>query len=121
MPNAARRPSIPAPIPLHTEIALARDDVTYTGTFSHLGRKVRIRIRSNAYDFQCSAIVETLDETKLAWNPLASIHHSRMKTPDKLCYSPLATGDPAIAETRLLPLFRDDIDALLSQFTDLAS
>lgn len=50
------------------------------------GRKVRVRIQSDSYDFQSYARAEVWDGNK--WNEVATRPYSQMDTPYGLCYAP---------------------------------
>jgi hypothetical protein len=93
---------------IHRDIAKGRQSVVFTETLQVGAAKLRIRIESDSYDFQCSARIEAFSPTDLKWNPLAHIHHANMKTPDKLVYHPANEGtNPAY--------FQADRDNLLNQ------
>jgi hypothetical protein len=51
---------------------------TYTALWEAAGRKVRIRIRVESYEFQSYAVAEVLDPATMHWNQVADIHYSRI-------------------------------------------
>jgi hypothetical protein len=66
-----------------------RQDVTLTETFrDNNGRKIRLSIKSDSYEFQCHAYAEVWSPTNLRWNRVASIPHANMKTRSGLAYLP---------------------------------
>ena len=48
--------------------------------FEHKGRKLKVAICRNAYDFQSSAKIAIQDKNTLGWLPLAAIPYPQMKT-----------------------------------------
>jgi hypothetical protein len=93
---------------LHREIGYGQQDVDYTEIVTLDAHKLRIRIRSNSYRFQCFARIELWSGVK--WEPLGDVHYSRMGTPDSLAYYPEATK-------RAIPfsMFERDRMALIAQ------
>lgn len=74
------------------EISPGQQDVTSTSIFIRGQSKVRIKIKSDSYDFQSFARAELFDAASNSWSIAASIHHGQMSTPPKLCYKPQGTG-----------------------------
>ena len=71
------------------EITKHRQGVQYLKIVKHSsGHKLRIKIYSDSYKFQCTALVEVFNPQNLAWNEVARIPHAAMDTPDKLVYNP---------------------------------
>lgn len=68
--------------------------------------KVRIKIKSDSYDFQSYARAEVFDQAALKWNQVASIHYSKMSTPSKLAY---------VKPTCNFSVFERDIQKLLDE------
>lgn len=68
------------------QVAVGAQDVDYVALGRHAGHKVRIRIRSNPYDFQCHAYADVWSATDLKWNRIGSIPPALMNTPASLCY-----------------------------------
>ena len=48
--------------------------------FEYKGRKLKVAIRRNAYDFQSFAKIAIQDKNTLGWLPLAAIPYPQMKT-----------------------------------------
>lgn len=67
--------------------------------------KVRIRIKSDSYDFQSYAIAEVYSPHTLSWNELDKIPYGNMRTPAKLAYKTGAT----------IKEFEGDFDTLLER------
>lgn len=65
-------------------VAIGRQDVTYTEVLRCGTHKLRVSINSNAYDFQSWARIDAFDPKALQWNLLASIPYALMKTPHGL-------------------------------------
>src|SRR5690606_13691855 len=65
-------------------ISLDDQNVNFTALLRVDGHKVRLRIRSNPYSFQCHAVAEIWHSGDLRWNGIASIGHGSMKTPTSL-------------------------------------
>lgn len=96
---------------LSKEIGRGRQSVTYRETFEHNGKKVRIEIKSDSYDFQCYARVSVFHDFQ--WNKIDSIHHSRMQTPPKLIYRQYDLANEAdfkADRNRLVKLAKDVLD-----------
>ena len=76
--------------------------------------KLKIKIRSNAYKSQCSAVISRFDGTQ--WHPLYSIDGGAMKTEEGLIYKvrrPIANvNDPQPVH---IGSFVDDYAALLNR------
>ena len=68
--------------------------------------KVRIKIKSDSYDFQSFARAEAFNPQSLEWNPIASIPYSNMKTKTGLVYQQGEVGPGA---------FEADFNTLLEQ------
>jgi hypothetical protein len=68
--------------------------------------KVRLKIKSDSYDFQSYARADVFNPESLSWNPLASIPYSNMKTKTGLVYQPGQVGWEA---------FETDLQTLLVQ------
>ena len=71
-------------------ISKGRQSVLYQEVFKIGDNSLKIEIKSDSYDFQCSAKVSWLDRNERKWNVLHNIHHGSMKTPNELCYHPQA-------------------------------
>lgn len=96
-----------------SHITRSRDDVIFTANYNIGGFKVRVKIRSNSYDFQSYAIVEVWNKDLLKWNRLESIHYSDMKTPAGLNYQPKSV----VLDSQ----FVDDTNALVKMAEGLLS
>ena len=68
--------------------------------------KIRVKIKSDSYDFQCYAKSEAYNPQTLSWNPIASIGFSNMKTKKSLAFTPHPVGFSA---------FEADINTLVAQ------
>ena len=66
-------------------ISKGTQDVTYKEIFELNGRKVKVEVKSDSYDFQCYARVKVLDLHN-GWYVLYAIPHSEMKTRSGLYY-----------------------------------
>lgn len=86
------------------EIAKGRQSVNAQQIFSIGGAKIRVRIKSDAYDFQSYATAEVWSAESLSWNEVHSIQPANMATQHGLAYKPTAphAGD-----------FLQDIDTLV--------
>lgn len=80
----------------------------YESTLTISGRKIKIEIRRNAYDFQSWAIALLFDGNK--WNQIAHIPHPQMK-----CMHVSYVGNASVED------FREDTDALIKEVTMLIS
>jgi len=66
-------------------ISFKENDVYYQELFEMAGYRMRIDIRSNSYDFQCSATIRLWSgDSAVGWTPLGSINAGSMQTKDKL-------------------------------------
>lgn len=74
------------------EISQGKQDVNATFIFNRGPSKVRIKIKSDSYDFQSFARAELFDASSNSWSIAGTIHHGQMSTPPKLCYMPKGTG-----------------------------
>jgi hypothetical protein len=80
----------------------------FTRLFKMGDKKLKIEIKSDAYDCQCYANIQIFNRESLQWNNLHSIHYSAMATPPKLVYrSP--TVDSFKIDTDLLTKYAEDI------------
>lgn len=78
---------------LDTKLAQGDQDVILVNLYrAAQGEKLKVRIRSNAYEAQCSASCSIWSPEKRAWNSLVSIEPSLMATESKLCYQPKKAG-----------------------------
>lgn len=68
------------------EVAKGQQDVVFKEILVTGGLRLRVDIRSDAYDFQSHARIDVFRPADLKWNHLASIHYSVMTTPHKLYY-----------------------------------
>ena len=69
----------------------------YESLWTLRGRKIKIYIRRNAYDFQNEARVSILVETKDQWNPLTSLPRTELKC-NKISYVDRDVTASAFAE-----------------------
>ncbi|MDF9779045.1 hypothetical protein [Pseudomonas baetica] len=76
---------------IHSDIARGRQSVNAIFLFDRGTAKARIKICSDAYDFQSFARVELFSTTNLDWNVVGYIPYPEMKTPHKLAYMPTGT------------------------------
>lgn len=68
------------------------------------GKKVRIDIKSDSYNFQSHAWADVWNPATLSWNRVANIHFSDMKTPEGLAYK---------QDWKMDEHYADDVDYLL--------
>lgn len=95
--------------PLNTEVAVGDSDAILTQIYEFSGgHKMRLKIRSNAYRFQCSAKIERHDGAQ--WHELARIEPMAMETPHGLVYGKRTRGE-------LMRAFDADRETLLDQAT----
>lgn len=66
-------------------VSKGTQDVTYKEIFELNGRKVKVEVKSDSYDFQCYARVKVLDVNN-GWYVLYAIPYSEMKTRSGLYY-----------------------------------
>ena len=71
---------------LNSTIAKGDQDVILDSIYEHLDHKLRVKIRSDSYIFQCSAVIEIFTDN--GWKNLHSIHYGIMNTPKGLYYKP---------------------------------
>ncbi len=76
------------------EIAKGDQYMHYTEIVDIAGEKLKISIKSDAYESQTYARIKVFSPTEKTWNDLASIHYSKMQTPAKLVYK-ASHDDPA--------------------------
>ena len=88
---------------LNSTIAKGKQDVILDSIYEHLDHKLRVKIRSESYMFQCLAYIEIFTDN--GWKNLHSIHYGIMNTPKGLYYKPGLEG--------LLPYFSEDVETLL--------
>jgi hypothetical protein len=93
-------------------IAKKRSDVTFTEILKYKSHKLRVRIRSNSYDFQNSAVIDRWDGAK--WNVVYTIPYTAMTTPDGLA----TVREPA---TMLGKYFLDDREKLVKMALKIIS
>ena len=62
------------------------DAVSRIEVFEYKGRKFKVDIKSDGFDFQSHARIKLWDGDK--WNLVDSIHFSNMKTPHQLRFHP---------------------------------
>lgn len=68
-------------------VAPLTQSVLFTETYvASGGRRLRVRIESDAYDHQSTARISMLGLNDAKWNLIASIPFSRMRTPHRLYY-----------------------------------
>ncbi len=73
---------------LDLEFSVGRQDVICTVLAQMGEHKLRLRLRSDSYKFQCHAYAEVLQKADgIKWERLVSIDHSNMATPEGLCYN----------------------------------
>jgi len=72
---------------LDVSVARGQQDVTFTELLEREGEKFRIKIRSNAYKSQSSAVLEIWSPGARQWNELVRLDPMEMSTPEGLCYS----------------------------------
>jgi hypothetical protein len=97
---------------LNKQIARGRQSLDYRETLEHKGKKVRVRIQSDSYDFQSYAIVELFDGGK--WNQLDIIPFSEMETNEGLYYK---VKDSNLSKYSYL--FQKDRDKLIKLAQDV--
>lgn len=97
---------------LSSDISKGDQSVLFKETLNYGAKKVRIEIKSDAYEKQCFARVSLWDGEK--WNRIDFIPSSKMNTEDKLAYQP---GNKGLRESNfsadrkiLLKLAADVID-----------
>lgn len=96
---------------LNREVSAQRSDLTYTELLELAGlHKLRIRIRSNFYMFQCHAIVERWNGE--AWHEVYQIDPGAMQTPAGL--STLHTHPSQGVRADQTPAFQPDRETLIS-------
>lgn len=78
---------------------------------SEAGLKIKIDIKSDAYDFQSFARVSVFNQSELKWNVISSIPFANMNTPTKLFYSINRSENPAI----LTDKFQKDVEILIKE------
>jgi hypothetical protein len=100
---------------LNKEVGLGRQDLNYKEIAEIAGHKVRVRIKSDSYDFQSYAIVEVFSELK--WNQVDFIHFSQMNTPEGLYYKVDRNGELSTSECH----FKKDRDALIKIASEVLS
>jgi len=66
------------------EIGIGQQSVTFTEVIKLGEAKLRIRIKSDAYEFESFACIDIWDQAGSKWNSLSTIHFSNMKTPHGL-------------------------------------
>ena len=69
---------------LDVSISLDDSDVNFVALLAVAGHKVRLRIRSNSYDFQCYAYADAWSKSDLRWQNIGDIGHGSMQTPSGL-------------------------------------
>jgi hypothetical protein len=79
---------------LHTEIGTGRQSVCYTELIELAGRKLKVFIESDSYDFQSCARISALQPDAVKWEVIGSIHYSKMWTQHKLKYMPIGANSP---------------------------
>jgi len=94
------------------EIGKGKQSVNFTETVEIKGKKIRINIKSDAYDFQSYAKAQGFNPDTMTWTEVASIHFSKMKTPKELIYHPNNEGLNA-------KWFKDDRDTLINEVKKL--
>jgi len=93
------------------DIGISAQSAVFTKVIACKGHKLRIRIESDSYAFQCSARIERWDGN--AWREVHSLHHSNMATETGLAYKArhLKGKDPA--------WFADDTATLINVAIDI--
>ena len=71
---------------IDVKVSKGRQDLRYLEILKMGGKKFRISIRSDSYDFQCHAKISIWNSDKDEWNLVYSIPYSEMKTESKLYY-----------------------------------
>lgn len=71
---------------LNKMVSMGIQDITYMEIFELNGRKVKVEVKSDAFDFQCYARVKVLDVNN-GWYVLYAIPYSEMKTRSGLYYA----------------------------------
>lgn len=92
---------------LNKEISRGDQYVEYQETIEAGAFKLRIKLKSDAYAFQCHATIQVFGPVDLQWNELATIHYASMRTPPALVYQP---NNPGVAEC-----FMEDRNNLVRQ------
>jgi len=82
----------------------------YETTLRFMGRKIKIHIKSDAYDFQSSATLAVYSGDKLSWNMLHKIPYQKMQTAHMLYYKFNENEEPTLLSKYR---FQKDIDTLL--------
>jgi len=104
---------------LQFEMTKSRQGVHYLKVLKHAsGHKLRIKIYSDSFRFQCYAFIEVFHPEKLAWNEVARIPSAVMSTPAELVY------EPAIYSAKTIPLgveryFKMDAEKLVKMAKDI--
>lgn len=93
---------------INKTITKGTQEVTYTELFEMNGKKLKLVIKSDSFDFQCYAKVMVLKQDE-GWFNLCDIHYSNMKTPDQLYYKYNRDEKPSIEDEKY---FAEDIKAL---------
>lgn len=73
---------------LDVSFARGDQDVHFTELLSFREEKLRIKIRSNAYKSQSTAVLEIWDPAGRQWNEVVRLHAPEMQTKEGLCYGP---------------------------------
>lgn len=74
---------------IHRSVAKDGQSVTLTEICQFKEAKLRIRVKSDAYEAQSFARIELWSENR--WSEIYTLHGSEMKTPSKLVYYKPAT------------------------------
>ena len=76
--------SIQKPKVIDEQLTVGKQSVNLVRIEENNGKKFKISIQSDSYDFQSYARMSLWDGVK--WHQINSIHNKQMNTPHKLCY-----------------------------------
>ena len=82
---------------------------------SENGFKLKIEIKSDAYQEQSYARSFVFNREKLSWNLLADIHPSNMQTEKGVLYKRDFSGKQNVPPQEVIDFFKDDLVALVQE------
>ena len=68
------------------QVCNGRQDVIFKEVLGHGDIRLKVRIKSDSYDFQSSASIKVWDAANNRWNEVHTLHYSNMQTPHSLRY-----------------------------------
>jgi len=100
---------------IHKEVSAGRQSVNYKEILMLDEMKLRIRIKSDSYDFQCFARVSVWSEENLRWEQIDFIPFANMQTPKGLLYKRGGSSEEHFRGDRGRPFGNRQRDPLIGE------